>query len=192
MKKLKEFAEKLNGRQYLNELTKEIETYAKENGIVVVFGQSDDLMELRGAIDDEYGCFDGRLFSIDENANVYGEENGKLIEQRTYLNAIWCPENTNYSWAYEINIPHETFDIMEDDEYYCKGIVFYRKDLKPKRTNYDKITESVETLAEFLELTMDCSECVVFKDKYDCYVTQQITCKECIKEWLQKECEDEK
>ena len=33
MKALKEFAEKLNGRQYRNELTKELETYAKENGI---------------------------------------------------------------------------------------------------------------------------------------------------------------
>ena len=26
-------------------------------------------------------------------------------------------------------ITHETFDIMEDDEFYCKGIVFYKKDL---------------------------------------------------------------
>jgi hypothetical protein len=54
------------------------------------------------------------------------------------------------------------------------------EELKP-HTNYDKITSSADALAEFLELTMDCSECVVFKDKYDCYVTQQITCKECIK-----------
>lgn len=57
MKKLKEFAEKLNGRQYLNELTRELEAYAKENGIVVIYGQSDDLMEVRGAIDEEFGCW---------------------------------------------------------------------------------------------------------------------------------------
>lgn len=64
---------------------------------------------------------------------------------------------------------------------------------KPQ-TNYDKITASVDALAEFLELTMDCSKCVVFRNKYDCYASKQITCKEItckkiIKEWLQKECE---
>lgn len=60
---------------------------------------------------------------------------------------------------------------------------------KPQ-TNYDKITESVESLAEFLELTMDCSLCVVF-DKYGCNAIKQMTCKECIIEWLQKECDED-
>lgn len=54
-----ELAEKLNGRTYLNEMTEEEEQEAKESELVVVFGQSDDLVELRGAIDDELDMYDG-------------------------------------------------------------------------------------------------------------------------------------
>lgn len=186
MKALKEFAEKLNGRQYLNELTKELETYAKENGIVVVFGQSDDLMEFEGAMREEFGCYDGRQFAIDDFGNVYGEENGIIPAHRHYLNAIWCPKGTDYSWAYETNIPHETFDIMEDDEPYCKGIVFYRKDLKKPRTNFDKITESVENLAEFLAPKIICADCPYWENR-NCVAS--LPCEEALQEWLQKECE---
>ena len=169
MNKLKEFADKLNGRQYLNELTKELEAYAKENGIVVVFGQSDDLLELRGAIDDEFGCYDGGTFYIGC---------GKV-------EAVWCPKNTDYSWGYKTDIPHETFDIMEDDEPYCKGIVFYLKDPKPKKTNFSKITESVESLAEFIDSLnlIDCNACVG-KSICDCHIRD---CKEVFIKWLQEE-----
>ena len=41
----------------------EEERLAKENGLVVVFGYSDDNIELRGAINNEAGCFDGGSFS---------------------------------------------------------------------------------------------------------------------------------
>ena len=184
MNKLKEFADKLNGRQYLNELTKELEAYAKENGIVIVYGQSDDLMEVRGAIDEEFGCYDGREFTIDDYGNVYGEENGVVPAHRHYLNAIWCPKGTDYSWGYETNIPHETFTIMEEDEPYCKGIVFYLKDLKPKKTNFDRITQSVESLAETVCESGLCP--FEYSVGVDCH---KDGCKECIKGWLQKECE---
>ena len=45
---LKEFANRLNGREYGQELTPAEAQRAKEAGIVVVFGASDDLMEFRG------------------------------------------------------------------------------------------------------------------------------------------------
>jgi len=48
----KEFAEKLNGRQYAaypQFLPSEIQT-AKENGFVIVYGASDDLMEFAGRL----------------------------------------------------------------------------------------------------------------------------------------------
>jgi hypothetical protein len=46
----------LTGRQYLNEVTYEEEAWLKTWGLVVVFGASDDLCQLRGAILDEVGC----------------------------------------------------------------------------------------------------------------------------------------
>ena len=45
--------------QYRNEVSSMVAAIAKKNGLVVVFGASDDLCEIRGAEDDEIGCFDG-------------------------------------------------------------------------------------------------------------------------------------
>ncbi|HET8685200.1 MAG TPA: hypothetical protein VFM18_00895 [Methanosarcina sp.] len=55
----KELAALLNGRQYRAEITKDEECQATQNNLVVVFGASDDLMEFRGAIDDELGAWEG-------------------------------------------------------------------------------------------------------------------------------------
>ena len=45
--------------QYRKELSLMAAAVAEENGLVVVFGASDDLCEIRGAEDDEIDCFDG-------------------------------------------------------------------------------------------------------------------------------------
>lgn len=105
----KEFAALLDGRQYLHEITKAEEALAQELGFLVVFGQSDDLAELRGVIRDEIGCFDGGDL-----------EHPDLPET---LRAIWCPDGGAYSWGYETKMPHASFKIFEEDELYCIGIV---------------------------------------------------------------------
>lgn len=60
-----------------------------------------------------------------------------------------------------------------------------RQAIKPK-TNFDRITESVESLAEFL---YELRGCYV----HSCYKCPLLSIDECnekgIKEWLQKECE---
>ena len=65
-----------------------------------------------------------------------------------------------------------------------------------KRTNFDKITESVESLAEFIEkYATNCLYCPLYKLE-KCKLTgwrvESELCKKELKEWLQKECEDEK
>lgn len=132
---LKEFAKMLDGREYGGEITKEEEALAKELGFVVVFGYSDDNAELRGAIDDEIGCFDGGVLEHDDlPGGIYAD---------------WCPEDMDCSWAYGTSIPHETFNIYEHGELYCVGIVCDIN--KPKQTNADRIRAmSDEELAEFL------------------------------------------
>ena len=86
----KSFAALLNGRQYLDELTKDEEAIAKDNNLVICFGQSDDLLEFRGAIDDELNAYNGAEVYINKAEGVKGSP----------------------------------FDIMEDDDLYCRGIVF--------------------------------------------------------------------
>ena len=132
---LKEFAQMLDGREYRHEITKEEEALAKELGFVVVFGYSDDNAELRGAIDDEIGCFDGGILEHDD------------LPEMIY--AMWCPEYVDCAWAYQTSIPHEKFHIYDHGELYCVGIVCDIN--KPKQTNADRIRAmSDEELCEFL------------------------------------------
>lgn len=104
-----DFAKMLDGRRYLFEITKAEEQMAKELGYVVVFGCSDDLAELRGAIDDEIGCLGGGVLTHPALPKP--------------VKAVWCPDGMDCAWAYETELPHAEFCIMEDAELYCIGIV---------------------------------------------------------------------
>lgn len=106
---LKEFTKMLGDKTYRNEITKEEEKLAKELGFVIVFGYSDDNAELRGAIDDEIGCFDGGIL---EHENLPSP-----------IYADWCPQYSDCAWAYRTTLPHETFNIYDEDGLYCVGIV---------------------------------------------------------------------
>lgn len=103
-----ELAAMLNGRQYCEEVTPEIEQIAKDNNLLIVFGYSDDLCELRGAIFGEIGCYDG--------GTITHKELPKPIE------ALWC-SGRDCTWSYETELPHAEFNIYEGDELYCIGMV---------------------------------------------------------------------
>lgn len=125
--KVKEIAEKLNGIAY-GENVRDIEAEAKEHGIVIVMGASDDLMEFSGAIEDEGGCYDG--------GEVYFDRDGVSqddTERANVIVSVWCGKTADgqeASWVYETDIPHEKFYVYEDEEIYCEGIVFSVEDLK--------------------------------------------------------------
>lgn len=124
---LKEFARMLDGRTYGLEITKEEEALAKNLGFVVVFGYSDDNAELRGAINDEIGCFDGGVLKHEDLPDT--------------IYADWCPEDIDCAWAYGTQIPHESFNIYDrDGELYCVGIVCdIGTAKKPMNTNKIKV-----------------------------------------------------
>jgi hypothetical protein len=133
MDKLKDWAKLLNGREYGMEITNEEEARAKKEGIIVVFGASDDLMEIRGFVEDELSCFEGGSAYFNDKGLIENKCNNdecpyfsRSIDESMSVTAIW--DIDGYSWGYETNIPHEAFDIMEDGEKYCRGIVFYIKD----------------------------------------------------------------
>jgi|APCry1669189000_1035189.scaffolds.fasta_scaffold12894_8 hypothetical protein len=136
-----ELAEKLNGREYGEEISREEERLVKESNLLVIFGASDDLLELRGIISDEAGCFGGGSFLIDskgiipswENVCRDDEESVRLYFMRKpaakSIKAIWCHDGV--PWRYETDIPHLTFNVMEGLEIYCIGMVIHRDDLTP-------------------------------------------------------------
>lgn len=126
--KVKEIAEKLNGIAYGEDIS-DIEAEAKKHGIVIVMGASDDLMEFSGAIEDEGGCFDG--------GEVYFDRDGVSqddTERANVIEAIWCDgmnaDGIPATWTYQTEIPHEKFNVWEDGELYCVGIVFSIEDIQ--------------------------------------------------------------
>ena len=125
---IQEFAKLLDGREYGNEITlSEIEK-AKELGFVVVYGYSDDGAEFDGAIRDDVGCYGGGEIYINKDGIFEPcTEDCKYSEKEKakckVINAVWS-DGGEYSWTYETDIPHATFDIVEDGEKFCRGIVF--------------------------------------------------------------------
>lgn len=139
---LAELARALNGIEYsatIHMRGSDLMNQAKASGLVVVYGASDDLMEFDGAFHDEIDCYNGGEAYVDaagllpdresieddsELQNYFIRKPGaKMIE------ALWDQEG--YSWIYKTDIPHKTFDILEDGEKYCRGIVFALADLVP-------------------------------------------------------------
>lgn len=105
---IKGWADLLNGRQYGEELTRDEEILAKNDGVLILFGASDDLLEFRGITDDEISAWEG--------INI------------GFARAIWCPTDENgdvwASWHITSSLPHESFNIWEDGNIYCRGAVF--------------------------------------------------------------------
>lgn len=122
-------ANRITGRQYGSELEKDEEEWAKKNGLVVVFGASDDLAELRGAIDDEFDCFGGGEIVLDTNGVNIDGKTGEYFG-RNIIKVLWSDDEDAYYWKYKTEIPHRTFEIFEGDIPYCLGIVFAMKDLE--------------------------------------------------------------
>lgn len=134
-----QFAELLNGRQYRDEITKEEEKLAKENGLLVCFGASDDLLEFRGIVYDEVGAYDGGTALLVKKKggkiDVISEDCLKEVQEimddkelefdlpKIEIVAEWCPDDLECSWRIKSDLPHSTFDIMEDGELYCRGII---------------------------------------------------------------------
>lgn len=121
-----------------NELSLMAAAIAEENGLVVVFGASDDLCEIRGAEDDEIDCFDG----------------GKATIAGAKVKINWCKDG--YSWTYDTDIPHECFDVYEDGEKYCRGIVFSISDVRLPAADVAPVKHGEWTTVDGTSM---CSEC---------------------------------
>ena len=136
----KELAAQLNGIQYPVRIPKTLTDAAKAARLVIVYGASDDLMEFEGAIYDEVGVYDGGIAFVDakgllpDRDSIEDDDDLKDYFARQPnakpIEALWCAED-DLSWTYKTDIPHETFEVLEDGEPpYCRGIVFALSDVK--------------------------------------------------------------
>jgi hypothetical protein len=128
-----ELAAQLNGRTIGQEITDDEAAAAKAAGLVVVFGASDDLMEFRGAIEDEAGAYDGGEAQVDAKGLLPDrgsiDDDDRLedffMRRKTAqkIEAHWC-KAPPFAWTFSTEIPHATFTIVEDGDPWCQGIVF--------------------------------------------------------------------
>ena len=133
----KELAIELNGREYGMEISKDEERQAADAGLVVAYGYSDDNVELRGAIDEEVGAYNGTTVYITPDGVLQGPDCGqddcpyfaREREKARTVKAVWHDKG-GPCWTFETDIPHETFTVMEDGEPFCVGIVFSMEALK--------------------------------------------------------------
>lgn len=122
-------------------MTKEEERQAKEYGLVVVFGASDDLVEFRGSIDDELSIYYGGSFRINSNG-ILPEWNSINHDDINACRGYFLSENFGSKKIIALwndddgiidklvtDIPHATFEIYDNNEPFCRGIVFSVKEL---------------------------------------------------------------
>jgi hypothetical protein len=129
-------AAQLDGMEYPFDVPKPLKDMAFENGLVIIYGGSDDLMEFEGAIRDEITCYDGGTAYLLDGKLLKNECDDprcpyyyRIRKTARKIIAIW--DTDGYSWIYKTDIPHVTFDIVEGRDKYCRGIVFDLKEVKP-------------------------------------------------------------
>lgn len=131
-----ELAAKLDGREIGTEISKAESNAAKDAGLVVVYGYSDDNVEFAGAIDDEVGAYDGGTIHLTSTGILQEPDCGnndcpyfaRERDKAAVIKAVWH-NGGGPCWTFETDIPHETFTIVDDGEPWCIGIVFSMADL---------------------------------------------------------------
>lgn len=137
-----DFASKLNGRNYRDEITDEEIQIAKDNNLLIVFGYSDDCVELRGAVYEEFS--EGNTILIGKpNETIMVEVNDiedwedfigvyKKFDKIGAIQVENCQkEPTNYitseygmnGWEFETDLPCARFEIFDDEETHGIGLV---------------------------------------------------------------------
>ena len=163
----KELASKLNGIDYA-EIQRRGFKDAEEKNLLVLFGSSDDLIELRGAIDDEIGCWQSCTIWLDsEGVETTRQCNDEEFKECFFvkrarkslfkIKAIW--ETGDYFLKFETDIPHETFDVLDDGEKYCQGIVIDMDDLKAPSPTTQTIQVNPDDCIEESEWFCKCPTC---------------------------------
>lgn len=129
----------LHGREYPFALTDEEQAQAATAGLVVIFGSGDDSFEARGAFAGQQYVYDHGTVLIDskgllpERGNIDDDAELRDFFVREPLakkvDAIFGTVAPEPSWTYSTALPHATFEIIEDGEVYCRGIVISVADL---------------------------------------------------------------
>lgn len=127
----KEWAAQLNNRS-----AEDVYSLRKELGadrMLVLCTESDDLIESNGFYHEEFGAYNGTTVYVDQDGmHQYRRQNSipVLVENQ--------PKDDDCFFRITPlgDVPYESFDVIEDDEVYCRAVIFHQDDLPKPRTNY--------------------------------------------------------
>lgn len=130
----------IDWREYPEELN-----LAKQHGLVIALGESDDILALQGAIRDEAGAYNGTEILIDPEGIVPVGTDGTIdpdiqelptsiegmrdliarYDRSVPIKAEWCKEGSLHTWTISTleSIIHGYFTIMKDENPFCRAIV---------------------------------------------------------------------
>ena len=125
-----EFADYLNEDKNRETVTREECDLAYDNGLVIVYTSSNHKLEFDGSIRDEVDCYNGVIVYLDENGLYVSKCRDfrcpyDMLERakcKVIITMFHCEVNPR--WTCRTTIPHATFNIYEDGELWCEGIVF--------------------------------------------------------------------
>lgn len=112
---------------------------AETIGAAIIYGYSDDGVIADGVVEDQGSAYEGNTLWLDRkgflpiNEDLTFEDDGptsidkcrelvKRFDSAVKVKAIW--HDSGVAWTYEFEGEHRTFEIKEDGEVWCKGIVF--------------------------------------------------------------------
>jgi len=132
-----QLAYQLNGREYGDEITPDETAQAAKDGLLVVYGYSDDNTEFAGLFRDEAPCYGGCDIFVHREGMLEDHDAAEcnckfcgyaeMAKKCAKIEAVW--DSDGYSWTYKTDLPHAEFDILEDGEKFCRGMVIDAKDL---------------------------------------------------------------
>lgn len=129
--RLKTAAACIHRNEYREEVPRDLRARLKDAGIVAIYGASDDITVFDGALHDEaYPSAEGsmRLTQRGQDYNKCDcEDCPNWKPGPNNIRAQW--DHGGYSWFITTDLPHETFDIVEGDDLYCRGVVVRLADL---------------------------------------------------------------
>ncbi|MCM1497233.1 MAG: hypothetical protein NC124_02085 [Clostridium sp.] len=143
---IEEWQKTLSGRKSGSEITPQEEELLKEDGIVYIYGYSDDCVEICGAYDNEVPVYD--IETLGSNGNNFTASKDGNIIYGTEIDVEFSGE-----WTFHTKLPHKTVTVYEDNEIFCTGLLIYKKSIdKCAALNTIKsIQKALTVLTEYME-----------------------------------------
>lgn len=122
MSNLENIYKELNNIDYRKEPHEGILNFMTDNKIIVIQGQSDDILDMYGFASEQFSAWDGFSFK-DCDCEEFQREEFEILKD-CGIEMIWCPDSDR-SWLVKANDKYEKkeFNIIEDGEVYCTGLI---------------------------------------------------------------------